>query len=66
MRTAITMFFFSEINMDYVNAGHTFKGFKSYQEFLGALKKLKEFPENSLVKSPYVGTIEELLNYIKN
>lgn len=49
LRTAVLKFYSSESNSDYVNPGKTFRGSKTYNEFLKKLRKHKVFPEESLV-----------------
>ena len=51
MREAITMFFCSESNKDYVSVGRTFKGYKTFEDYIRALKEMDKFPQKALVKN---------------
>lgn len=63
MREALTMFFSSESNKDYVRVGETFKGYKTFEDYLRALKELDKFPQKALVKTNV--TLKNLINAIK-
>lgn len=64
MREAVTMFFCSESNKDYVRAGETFKGYKSFEDYLRALKKMDKFPQKALVETNR--TLRCLIDSIRN
>ena len=50
LRKAITTFFYSESNKDYVIAGKSFhKRYGSYEDFLKNLKDREQFPANALI-----------------
>lgn len=62
LRSAITTFFSSESNMDYVKQGQSYaKKFGDYKSFLNMLKTMDYFPVKTLVPSPCVHTLRELI-----
>ncbi len=62
LRTAMGIFFSSESNTDYIQAGRSFKSHKTYQEFLRILREKDVFPAKTLVPSGYVRTVRDLMN----
>ena len=64
LRTAVLKFYSSESNSDYVNPGKSFRGCKTYNEFLKKLRKHKVFPEDHLVLLPEIFTLGHLLDRI--
>jgi hypothetical protein len=64
MSQAITTFFSSESNMDYVQEGKSFRGAKTYAAFLQRLKALNKFPKRYLVPSEPFPTLKKLLSVI--
>lgn len=62
LRSAITTFFSSESNMDYVQQGVSYhKKYGNYNTFLSKLRTMSNFPEKALVSSPCVSTLRELI-----
>lgn len=63
LRGAITTFFCSESNMDYVKTGESYaKKYGTYQNFLGELGKKDVFPKTALVRSPFKATLFDLID----
>lgn len=65
LRAAITTFFSSESNMDYVRAGTSYASrFGTYAVFMRELEKRRSFPNGALVLSPCNSTVKELVESI--
>ena len=61
LRYAISVFFGSESNKDYVNMGRSYASkYGEYEQFLNTIKDFEEFPEDAYVVSPYKQTLGSL------
>lgn len=65
MRIAITTFFCSESNMDYVRAGSSYASkYGTYAAFMRELGTRQTFPKGALVPSPCNSVVKELVESI--